>query len=104
MLVHSGHGNGLPVRSDPSSSGPGRISDGFGVVRLGRKRVRLKRKTHVHEVFRAPFGDHSRPRVWKRLKLGVSFGEDDDGSCSRQDGYWLNAMECTNPRLQVCTV
>ena len=25
------------------------------------------------------FGDHSRPRVWKRLKLGVSLvGEDDD--------------------------
>ena len=24
------------------------------------------------------FGDHPRPRVWKRLKLGVSFGEDDD--------------------------
>ena len=75
MLVHSGYGNGLLVRSDPSSSGPGRISDGFGVLRLGRKRVRLRRKNPVHEVFRAPFGDHSRPRVWKRLKLGVSLGK-----------------------------
>ena len=28
--------------------------------------------------FRGSFGDHSRPRVWKRLKLRVSFGEDDD--------------------------
>ena len=45
MLVHSGYGNGLLVRSDPSSSGIGRISDGFGVLRLGRKRVRLRRKT-----------------------------------------------------------
>ena len=78
MLVHSGYGNGLLVRSDPSSSDPGRISDGFGVLRSGRKRVRLRRKNPVHEVFRAPFGDHSRPRVWKRLNLGVSFGEDDD--------------------------
>ena len=62
--------------------------------------------------------DHSRPRVWKRLRLGVSFvGEDDDagrrqlhdhldfgGPVHDKDGYWLNAMECTNPRLQVCTV
>ena len=50
-----------------------------GVPRLGLERVRLRRKTPVHEVFRAPLGDHSRPRVWKKLKLGVSFvGEDDD--------------------------
>ena len=75
MLVHSGYGNGLLVRSHPSSSGPERVSDGFGVLRLGRKRVRLRRKTPVHEVFRAPFGDHSRPRVWKRLKLGVLLGK-----------------------------
>ena len=28
------------------------------------------------------FGDHSRPRVWKRLKLGVSLVEEDHGgSC-----------------------
>ena len=37
MLVHSGYGNELLVRSDPSSSGPGRISDGFGVLRLGMR-------------------------------------------------------------------
>ena len=30
-------------------------------------------KNLFHEVFRAPLGDHSRPRVWKRFKLGVSF-------------------------------
>ena len=45
VLIHSGEGNGHLVRSDPSSSGPGRISDRFGVLRLGRKRVRLSRKT-----------------------------------------------------------
>ena len=51
MPVHSGYGSGLPVRSDPSSSGPRRISDGFGVLRLGRKRVRLRRKTLFMRVF-----------------------------------------------------
>ena len=64
--------------------------------------------------FRESFGDRSRPRVWKRLTL---VGEDGDavrrqlhdhldflGSCSRQDENWLNAMECTNPRLQASTV
>ena len=56
MLVRSGHGDGLLVRSDPSSSDPGRISDRSGVLRLGRERVRLRRKTPVHEVFRAQLG------------------------------------------------
>ena len=91
------------MRSDPSSPDRGRIGNRSGVPRSGFKRVRLKRKNPVHEVFRRSFGDHSRPRVWKRLKLVVSFvGEDDDagrwqlhdhldlgGSCSCQDGYWL---------------
>ena len=44
VLVHSGYGNGLLVRSDPSSSGPGRISDGFGVLRLGLKEFDLGEK------------------------------------------------------------
>ena len=38
----------------------------------------------VHEVFRESFGDHSRPRVWKRLKLGVSLVEEDDDAGRRQ--------------------
>ena len=78
MLVHSGYGDGLPVRCAPSVPRPGVISGGFGVLPLGRKRVRLRRKPPVHVFFRTPFGDHSRPRVSKRLELGVSFGEDDD--------------------------
>ena len=79
LLVSSGHGGGMLVRSDPSSPDPGRIGDRSGVPGSGFKRVRLRRKTTVHEVFRESLGDHSRPRVWKRLKLGVSFvGEDDD--------------------------
>ena len=41
-------------------------------------------KTPVHEVFRGSFGDHSRPRVWKRLKLGVSLVEEDDDAGRRQ--------------------
>ena len=51
----------------------------LGFLGLGYKRVRLGRKTPVHEFFRGSSGDQSRPRVWKRLKLRVSFvGEDDD--------------------------
>ena len=66
------------VRSDPSSPDPGRIGDRSGVPRSGLKRVRLRRKLSYTEVFRGVFWDHSRPRVWKRLKLGVSSGEGDD--------------------------
>ena len=87
LLVSSGHGGGILVRSDPSSPDPGRIGDRCGVPRSGFKRVRLRRKTLVHEVFRAPIGDHSRPRVWKRLKLGVSFGEDDDAGRKQLHGH-----------------
>ena len=70
---------GMLVRSDPSSPDLGRIGDRSGVSGCGYKRFRLRRKPTVHEVFRESFGDHSRPRVWQRLKLGVSLvGEDDD--------------------------
>ena len=65
-LVRSDYGDGLLVRSDPSSSGPGRISDRFGVLRLGRKRVRLRRNT----LFMRFFGHH-----W-RIILGHEFGRD----------------------------
>ena len=34
--------------------------------------------------FRESFGDHSRPRVWKRLKLGVSLVEEDGDAGGRQ--------------------
>ena len=55
LLVSSGHGGGMLVRSDPSSPDPGRIGDKSGVPRSGLKRVRLRRKTPVHEVFRGIF-------------------------------------------------
>ena len=79
LLVSSGRGGGTLVRSDLSSPDPGRIGNRSGLPRSGFRRVRLWRKTPVHEIFRVSLGDHSRPRVWKRLKLGVSLvGEDDD--------------------------
>ena len=79
LLVRSGYDGGMLVRSDPSSSDPGRIRDRSGVPRSGLKRVRLGRKTLFKRFFGFFLGDHSRPRVWKRLRLGVSFvGEDDD--------------------------
>ena len=111
MLVRSGYDGGMLVRSDPSSPDPGRIRDRSGVPRSGLKRVRLRRKTPVHEVFRGLSGDQSRPRVWNRLRLGVSFvGEDDDaggrqlhdhldfgGPVHDRHGHWLNAMEVHEP-------
>ena len=51
LLVSSGHGGGMLVRSDPSSPDPGRIGDRSEVPRSGLKRVRLRRKSPVHEVF-----------------------------------------------------
>ena len=84
LLVRSGFDCGMLVRSDPSSPDPGRIRDGSGVPRSGLKRVRLRRKTTVHEVFRGLSGDQSRPRVWKRLSLGVSFVWEDDDAGGRQ--------------------
>ena len=72
------------VHSDPSSPDPGRIGNRSGVPGSGCKRVRLGRKNPVHEVFLGSFGDHSRPRVWKRLKLGVSLVEEDDDAGRRQ--------------------
>ena len=75
---------GVLVRSDPSSPDCGRIGDRSGVSGSGYKRFRPRRKTPVHEVFGESFGDHSRPRVWKRLKLGVSLVEEDDDAGRRQ--------------------
>ena len=113
MLVHSGYGDGLLVRSDPSSSGPGRISDGFGVLRLGRKRVRLRRTPPFIRFSGTFWGSFSATS----LEEIEAWGEDDDpgrrqlhdhldsgGPVHDRTGNWLNAMECTNPRLQVCTV
>ena len=60
----------------------GKIGNRSGVPGSGYQRVRLRRKTSVHEVFRGLFGDHSRPRVWKRLKLGVSLVEEDDDAAA----------------------
>ena len=79
LLVSSSHGGEKLVLSDPSSPGPERIGFRSGVPRSGLKRVRLRRKPPVHDVFSVISFDHSRPRVWKRLKLGVSLvGEHDD--------------------------
>ena len=66
--------DGMLVRSDPSSPDCGRIGARSGVSGSGYKRFRLGRKTPVHEFFRESFGDHSRPRVWKRLKFGGFIG------------------------------
>ena len=79
MLVRFGHGDGLLVRSDPSSSDPGRISDRSGVLRLGRKSVRLRRKTAVHEVFRAQLGGSFSAACLEEIEAwGFICGEDDD--------------------------
>ena len=76
------------VRSDPPNLDCGRIGDRSGVSGSGYKRVRLRRKTPVHEVLQESLGDHSRPRVWKRLKLGVSFvGEDQDAGRRQLHGH-----------------
>ena len=56
---------------------------GLGFLDLGT-RVRLRRKTSVHEVFRDSLGDQSRPRVCKRLMLGVSLVTEDDDAGGRQ--------------------
>ena len=70
---------GMLVRSDPSSPDCGRIGDWSGGSGSGHERFRLRRKNPFMRCFRESFGDDSRPRVWKRLKLGVSLvGEDDD--------------------------
>ena len=51
---------------------------GLGFLDLCLREFHLGENT-VHEVFWRSSGDHSRPRVWKRLKLGVSFdGEEND--------------------------
>ena len=80
---------------------------------LGRKRIRLNRKTPAHLVISMV---QSRPRVWKRLRhVGLSSvsipdhkrrrGDQDDGlySCSDQDRGWVTPWVCAGPRLQVCT-
>ena len=78
--VRSGYDGGLLVRSDPSSPVPGRIIDRSGALRLGRFRVRLRRKNPFMRFFGHLWGIILGREVWKRLKLGVSFvGEDDAG-------------------------
>ena len=103
LLVSSGHGGGVLVRSDPSSPDPGRIGDRSGVPRSGLKRVRLRRTPPpVHEVFRGLFGDHSRPRVWKRLRLGVSLVGEDDGAGRRQLHDHLDFGGLVHDRTGIC--
>ena len=80
LLVGLDHNDdGILARSGPSSPDSGRTGGGSGIPGSRCKRVRLRRKTPVHEVFRESLGDHSRSRAWKRLRLGISLvGEDDD--------------------------
>ena len=112
-----GHDDGMLVRSDPSSPDSGRIGSRVGISGPRFQRVRLRRKTSVHEVFRESLGDHSRPRVWMRLKLGVSLVEEDDDAGGRQlhDHLDFGVLFMTGRelaqchgvherRLQVCTV
>ena len=50
---------------------------GLGFLVLGSRDFDLGKKKTVHAVFRESFGDNSRPRVWERLRLGLSLvGED----------------------------
>ena len=51
LLVGLDHGDGMLVRSGPSSPDSGRIGDRSGVPGPGHKRVRLRRKNPVHEGF-----------------------------------------------------
>ena len=67
-----------------SRSGSGITFRESGLPGPGYKRVRFRRKTPVNEVFRGSSGNQSRPRVWKRLKLGVSLVLEDDHAGGRQ--------------------
>ena len=51
-----GLGDGTLVRSDPSSPDSGRIGSRVGISGSRYERVRLSRKTLVHEVFRESSG------------------------------------------------
>ena len=77
-------GGGALGHAGPSRSDSGRTGGASGFPGPGYKRVRLRRKTPVHEVFRDSLGDQSRPRVWKRLRLGVSLVTEDDDAGGRQ--------------------
>ena len=63
-------------------------------------------------------GDQSRPRVWRRLRLGISSAVEDYDAGGRQlhdqlvlgdpvhdrKGIGQGLWSCRNPHLQVCTV
>ena len=79
MLAGLDTDGGMLVRSGPSSPDSGRTGGRSGIPRIWVIReFDLGEKNPVHEIFLESSGDQSRPRVWKRLKLGVSFGEDVD--------------------------
>ena len=75
----------------------------WGVLVLAIRDFDLGKKP-VHEVFRESCGDHSRPRVWKRLKLGVSLvGEDDDaGRRQLHDHLVFGVLFMTGRELAKC--
>ena len=55
MLVGLDHDDGMLVRSDPSSPDSGRIGSRVGISGSRFLRVRLRRKTTVHEFFSGIF-------------------------------------------------
>ena len=62
--------------------------------RSGRKRIRLNRKTPAHL---AGYMSHSRPRVWKRLRHGVSLQISDSHHKRRrceQGLVWDDSLGC----------
>ena len=67
---------------------------GFVVLVPGRKRIRLNRKTPAHL---AGFLVHSRPRVWKRLSVGLSSISIADHKRRRGD---QNVGECSPSQVR----
>ena len=61
----------------------------------------FRRKTPVHETFRESVGHQSRPRVWKRVRLGVSLvvEDDDDGGRQLHDILFLGILFMTGRAL-----
>ena len=57
---------------------------GFGLSRRRFKKVRLSRRTPASLVCQGALGDQPRPRVWKRLRVGVSSPGADDVAGRRQ--------------------
>ena len=72
LAACSSGGHAACVDAAPGAVGVvGSSGVGSGPSGRGYKRVRLSRKSPACEDFRSRLGDQPRPRVWKRLKIGV---------------------------------